>query len=67
MAHEFVASTRPWTKGDFLQALSSRPETERKEIVDELFLRMEAQIRDEPTVHKTDLPVVHIMTQKTFV
>ena len=57
-------SIRPWANGDFLAALSSRPEAERREIVDELFQRFEAQIRAEPTLHKEDSPTVYIMLQK---
>ena len=53
-----------WGSGDFLEALSSRPRTERKEIVDELFQRLETQVRAEPTLHKEDLPVAHIMMRK---
>ena len=65
MAHEYVASVRPWASGDFLAALSSRPETQRREIVDEHFKRVEALVRAEPTVHKQDMHVVHITIHKT--
>ena len=64
MAREFVVSKRPWASGDFLAALSSRPERERMEIVDELFQRMEAQVRPDPTAHWQDFLVAHIMIQK---
>ena len=57
-------SVRPWASGDFLAALSSRPETERREIVDELFQRFEAQVRAEPTLHKQESPTAYIMLQK---
>ena len=56
LTHEFVMHSRPWTSGDFLAALSSRPKTEKREIVDELFLRIEAQFRDEPTMFNQDAP-----------
>ena len=55
-AHDLVMSVRPWVSGDFLAALSSRPEMERKEILDDVFQRMEAQFRAEPTLHKQDCP-----------
>ena len=64
LAHEFVMSKRAWGGGIFLAALSSRPETERKQIVDEYFQRLEAQIRAEPTLHKEDLPTAYIMMRK---
>ena len=64
IAHQFVESTRPWASGDFLEALSSRPEAEKREIVDEFFQRMEAQVKAEPTAHRQDLFVAHIMIQK---
>ena len=64
LVHEFVMSIRAWGSGDFHAALSSRSETERGQIVDELFQRMETQVRADPTVHKNDLPVAYIMVQK---
>ena len=64
MAYEFVMLSRPWIGGDFLEALSSRPETERRAIVDELFQRAEAQFRDEPTIHIEDAPTIYIMMRK---
>ena len=64
-AHDLVMSVRPWISGDFVAALSSRPETERKDIVDDLFQRMEAQFRAEPTFHKQDCPTAFIMMRKT--
>ena len=64
LAHEFVMSKRAWGSGIFLEALSTRPDRERREIVDELFRRLEAQVRAEPTLHKEDLPVAYIMTRK---
>ena len=64
MVHEFVTAIRAWTTGDFLAALSSRPEKERREIVDLLFQRMESIVRAEPTQHKMDFLVAHIMIQK---
>ena len=62
MAYEFVMLSRPWIGGDFLEALSSRPETERRAIVDELFQRVEAQFR--PTIHIEDAPTIYIMMRK---
>ena len=64
LAREFVMSMRAWGSGDFLAALSSRPETERRLIVDELFLRLEALVRAEPTLYNNDYPVAHIMMRK---
>ena len=64
IAHEFILSVRCWASGDFLGALGARPETERKEIVDELFRRMEAEARAEPTLYKNDYLVAHMMMQK---
>ena len=64
VARELVTCVRPWASGDFLAALSSRPETEREEIVDDLFQRMEAQFRAGPTLHKEDSPTAFIMMQK---
>ena len=64
LAHAFVMSIRAWGSGDFLAALSSRPEAEGREIVDELFLRLEAQVRAEPTLHRKDYPVAHVMMRK---
>ena len=63
-AHELVMSIRPWTSGDFLAALSSRPEAERRGIVDDLFQRMEARFQAEPTLHKEDCPTIYIMMRK---
>ena len=57
-------SVRAWASGDFLEALTSRPETERKEIMDDFFQRMEVQFRAEPTLHKEDSPTAYIMMQK---
>ena len=57
-------SIRPWASGDFLAALYSRPEAERRGIVDDLFQRMEAQFRAEPTLHKEDSPVIYIMMRQ---
>ena len=65
LIHGFVMAMRTWSSGDFLAALSSRPETERKEIVDDLYQRWEDQVRTEPTVHRLDMPVAHIMMRKT--
>ena len=64
LVHEFATSFRTWGSGDFLAASSSRPEIERREIVDELFQRLEALVKTEPTLHKNDLPVAYIMLQK---
>ena len=64
LAHEFATSFRTWGSGDFLAALYSRLEIERREIVDELFQRLEALVKTEPTLHKNDLPVAYIMLQK---
>ena len=63
-AHDLVMSVRPRVSGDFLAAQSSRPETERKKIVDDLFQRMEAQFRAEPTIHKQDCPTAFIMMRE---
>ena len=64
LTHKFVMFIRTWGSGDFLAAISSRPETERREIVDELFQRLEAQVRTEPTRHRIDYPFAHMMLQK---
>ena len=53
-----------WASGDFLEALSSRPETERKAIMDYFFQRMEVQFRAEPTLHKEDSPTAYIIMKK---
>ena len=66
-AHEVVMAFQSWGRGDFLAALSSRPEAERREIVDELFSRMEAKVRAEPTRYIPDHPVVNIMMQKILI
>ena len=63
-AHEVVMAAQSWARGVFLAALPSRPETDKTEIVDELFCRMEAQVKDDPTRYAPDHPVVHIMMQK---
>ena len=65
IARGYILSIRTWGSGDFLGALSSRPEAERREIVDKLFRRMEAQVRAELTLHRNDYLVAHIMMQKT--
>ena len=57
-------SIQTWGRGNFLAALSSRQETERKEIVDDLFSRTEAQLRAEPNFYGHDIPVAHIMMRK---
>ena len=64
IVHEFVMYIQTWGRGDFLAALSSRPDTERKKIVDDLFARMETQVRAEPTFYRHDTPVAHIMMRK---
>ena len=63
-AHGFMMSVRAWASGDFLEALSSRPETERNEIMDDFFQRMEVQFRAEPTLHKEDSPTAYILMKK---
>ena len=48
----FLIETAPWGRGDLVVALSSRSETERREIVNDLLLRVEAQVKTEPSLHR---------------
>ena len=60
-AHELTMYIRAWVGGEFLAAVSPRPETERKAIVDDLFQRMEIQFKNE---HRIDSVDAYIMMRK---
>ena len=64
LVHEFAERTRVWLSGDFLAALSSRPEGERNALVDDLFNRFEAEVRAEPEQHKVDNVIAYIIMRK---
>ena len=64
LVHEFATRTKVWLSGDFLDALSSRPEAEEKALVGDLFNRFEAEVRAEPEQCKVDNMIVHIVMRK---
>ena len=64
LVHECVSRVKAWASGDFLIALSSRPEGERKALVDDLFNRFEAEVRAEPEQHKIDVVLAYIVIRK---
>ena len=64
LAQRFVETIRTWSSTPFLNALSSRPESERREIVVELFRRLEAKVKAEPTLYHDKTPRVTIIVRK---
>ena len=64
LARRFVETIRTWSSTPFLNAMSSRPETERMEVVEELFRRLEAKVKAEPMLYQDKTPRVTIVVRK---
>ena len=64
LVHRFVETIRTWSSTPFLTALSSRRESERREIVVELFRRLEVKVKADPTLYHDKTPRVTIVVQK---
>jgi len=64
-AKNFIPTTRTWSNATFFAALNeSRPEAERRALVDEMYQRYEDKVAEEPEGHGMDYVHMYLVVQK---